>query len=385
MTIYYPNFKPALSPLTVVSRRRELPLAGEVLVRVGNRVEPDDLVGRTLVPSRGRRFPVAHELGLDAPELHRHLLVEEGSEVEAGDILVRVGRWRTRIWRAPLAGTLSTAEVERGYLIITPPSTPVEVRARLKGFVAAVEPYRAATIQTPAALLQGVFGLGGEQNGVLRTTVTNEADELLPGMLDERATFAVLIGGATLGVEALRRAVDLQVRGIIVGSITEEVLRAFLGYADDAAWDCGGEGWAFPPTSDRRSFPLTLIVTEGLGRSPMCSQVFELLASHDGSEVFLDGRTRLHGVNMVRPQVIIPLLRVKEEKIPVEEEREPLAVGAWVRLLAEPLLGRVGRIVALPRRMYFFDCGAGYRVALVRLEEGDVLPVPLENLEVLAG
>jgi hypothetical protein len=383
VTVYYPTFKPAVSPLTMVSRVRALPYAGEVLVRMGNRVEPDEIVARTLVPGRGRRYPVARILGIARQELHRHLVVEDGDEVLEGDTVVRVGRWRQRNWRSPVAGTLSTSEVEQGYLSITPPSSSLELRALLKGFVTAVEPYRSVTIQTPAALLQGAFGFGGERNGVLRMMVTDEADELLPEMIDERSAFSILIGGGPIGVAAIRRAIEIQARGIIVGSITEESLRTLLGYTVEASWQVGGEGWAFPPGTDWLDFPLTLVVTEGLGSRPMCQRAFDLLASHDSEEVLLDGQTWLHGPGMRRPQVIVPLLRAKAEEIPEDQDTESLSLGDEVRLLGADRLGQVGTLVGFPRRMRFLACGAGYQVAQVRLGDGQIVQVPFENLEVL--
>lgn len=381
MTVYYPTYKPLVNPLTMVTQVLALPMAGEVLKRVGNRVEPDEVVARTLVPARGRRFAVAQALGIADKALAAAVLEEDGTDVEAGDVLVRVGRLRPRLWRAPVAGTLSLAEVEQGYLVIIPDSENYELRVHIKGFVVAVEPYRSLTIQTPAALVQGVFGFGGEQHGVLRAAVTGAGDELLPEMLDERSALSILIGGGPVGAAALARAVELRVRGLIVGSITAEALQTFLGFAGDAAWDVGGCGWAFPPATAGRN--LTLMVTEGLGNRPMNGPAFELLTSYDGSEAALSGQTWLHGPERCRPQVIIPLTRADPAAMPPEADAERLGVGVAVRLLSDDLLGQVGIVVGFPRRMQALGCGARYHVAEVRLTDGRTVLVPLENLEVL--
>jgi hypothetical protein len=383
VTVYYPSFRPVVSPLTLVTQVRELPLAGEVLKRVGNRVEPDEVVGRTLVPARGQRFAVARVLGIEEKDLPAAVLPEDGADVQAGDVVVRVGRLRQRTWRAPLSGSLSTAEAASGYLVITPPQQTFELRIPLKSFVLAVEPYRSLTVQTPAALIQGAFGFGGEQHGVLRAAVTGPGDELLPEMLDDRFAFSVVIGGGSVGAAALTRAAAMRVRGVIVGSISEVALRAFLGYAGDADWAVGGSGWLFPPDPGRRDFPLTLMVTEGLGVRPMNRPAFELLASYDGADVALDGRTCLHGSQLRRPQMIIPLTRADPSQIAKEEDAEHLTLGVAVRILSADLLGQVGLIVGLPQRPRALACGARYLVAEVRLTDGEVVDVPLENLEVL--
>ncbi len=379
--VYYPTFKPVVNPLTMVSRVRELPYAGEVLVRAGNRVEPDEVVARTLLPSRGRRFPVARLLGIAEKDLPGAVLLEDGAEVEAGDILVRIGRVRPRVFRSPLSGTLSLAEADRGYLIITPPAQTFELRAILKGFVLAVEPYRSVTIQTPAAVVQGIFGLGVERHGVLRVAVTSAGDELLPEMIDERSALSILLGGGPVSAAALERAISYRVRGLVVGSIPVEELETFLGYRSEAAWE--QDGWSFPPGIKGRDFPLTLVVTEGLGRWPMSSRAFELLASYDGQEALIEGRTCLHGAGLYRPQVVVPLPRADPAEIPPEEEAEHLIAGMEVRLLGEDFLGQIGTVVAFPRGLRTMACGARYRVAEVRLETGSMVAVPLENLEVL--
>jgi hypothetical protein len=374
-----------VNPLTMVTQVRALPLAGEVLKRVGNRVESDEVVARTLVPARGQRFPVARLLGIAEKDLPGAVRAEDGAEVEANDIIVRVGRLRQRVWRAPIAGTLSRAETEQGYLVITPHSQNFELRMHIKGFVAAVEPYRSVTIQTPAALIQGAFGLGGEQHGVLRAAVTAAGDELLPEMLDDRSALSILIGGGPVSAAALTRAAELRVRGLIVGSITEETLRTFLGYQGDADWGVGSNGWTFPPDTAGRDLPFTVMVTEGLGRRSMNSPAFELLTSYDGSEAALDGRTSLHGPGLRRPQLIIPLTRADPAEIPPEEGAERFGVGVAVRVLSDDLLGQVGLIIGFPRRPRPLGCGARYSVAEVRLQDGQAVFVPLENLEVLGA
>ncbi len=383
MTVYYPTFEPVVNPLIMVTQVRELPLAGELLKRVGNRVEPDEVLGRTLVPARGQRFPVARLLGIPEKNLSRFVLAKDGDSVAVNDLVVRVGGLRQRLWRAPVAGTLSTGEAERGYLVITPPSQTFELRAPFKGFISAVEPYRSVTIQTPAALVQGAFGFGGERHGVLRAAVTAPGDELPPEALDERAALSIVVGGSTVSAAALRRAVELRVRGLIVGSITEQDLRAFLGCKEDGDWGVGANGWAFPPLPVDRNFPLTLMVTEGVGRWPMDEPAFELLTSYDGAEAALDGRTWLHGPQMRRPQLLIPLLRAEPSEISVEAESEQLALGAEVRLLNDSLLGQTGTIVGFSRGLRGACCGARYRMVEVRLADGRTIAVPQENLEAL--
>ncbi|MGC8875432.1 MAG: hypothetical protein ACP5SI_13420, partial [Chloroflexia bacterium] len=76
---------------------------------------------------------------------------------------------------------------------------------------------------------------------------------------------------------------------------------------------------------------------------------------------------------------IVPLPGADAEPIPAE----PLLPGAEVRILSHTGLGTVGTVVALPRTARPMVCGARMHVAEVQLEDGSIVEVPVENLEIL--
>ena len=53
-----------VSPDTLIRRTRRLPLKGEVVVRVGDRVGPETVVARALLPGVMRTVKAAESLGL---------------------------------------------------------------------------------------------------------------------------------------------------------------------------------------------------------------------------------------------------------------------------------------------------------------------------------
>jgi hypothetical protein len=82
----------------------------------------------------------------------------------------------------------------------------------------------------------------------------------------------------------------------------------------------------------------------------------------------------------VRPEVIIPL------PAPSDLGRPPETVefkdGQMVRIVRNPGLGKIGAIIGLPG-VNKFPNGVRAQAAEIRLGNGDVVRVPIANLEVL--
>jgi hypothetical protein len=370
----------------LVRKERRLPVAGEVLVRVGSRVEPDDTVAQALLPDSPVTIDLARQLGLRPRGLTKRLAKPVGSNLEAGEVLAGARRGlRTVQVKSPVAGRLQSYDEQTGEAIIRPPGTMFTLPAHLKGLVVEHIAYRGVVIETPAAVVRGIVGLGGERHGVLKVAVASEDEELLEEQIDARLTYSIVLGGATASAAALKKAVDNGIRAVIIGSILEAELRAFLGYTSLDGWRLGRSGWDFPPPIPAAAPPpppqMTLIVTEGFGRLPMARRAFELLAAYDGQEVAVDGTTRLRG-GLARPEVIVPLGRGTGVRPPTLAPPS-VAAGATVRLLAAPYLGAIARVATLARGRQQIESGLNVPAAAVTLADGARVWVPLVNLEVL--
>ena len=83
--IFTPGLK--VSERDVVVKDRQLPLEGEVCVKVGDVVTADQIVARTELP--GKVFPVniANQLGVDPGRLKEFLTKGEGDTVERDEVI----------------------------------------------------------------------------------------------------------------------------------------------------------------------------------------------------------------------------------------------------------------------------------------------------------
>jgi hypothetical protein len=345
MSLYIPEGIPPVVPSAMARIERRLPYPGEVLVREGSRVEPEDFVARTLNPSPPQIINVARSLGISPGQVYRAMRREVNNKIEAGQVLARSAGIVGRSCLSPVTGMIVDINSETGYVTISPDPIEYELQATIRGIVMEIIPHEGVILEAPSVQVYGAFGIGEDRSGVLRLLATDPGDIVLPEQIDARSAYAILICGAGISAAALRRAVQEQVRGIIVGGIDESELRDFLGWSDMRGWQMGRHSWQFPNPTIVNDPKLTIIVTEGFGVRPMNAAIFDLLNSQDRQEALIEGITRLRRP-LRRPRVIIPLHRSNSAQ--VEPTRPTLRPGASVRLLDHDHLGQIAQVRSVP-------------------------------------
>ncbi len=351
--MYYPS-ETRVTPLTTIRRERLLPAPGEVLLRVGDRVEPATVVARAALLGKLHVIKAAKTLSVKDDELTEYMLKEVGDLLEAGEpIAAKKGLFRSTC-RSPVSGRL--AAITKGELLVVEPSPDIlELKAYIYGQVKALIPHYGAVIETTGALIQGLWGIGEEAFGVLKMLVDDPAQSVEPEAIDAGCHGTIIVGGASVSQEALLQAEQVQARGMIVGSL-EASLQAV-------------------------SPPFPIIATEGVGQIPISSPIFEVLQANEGQEVSISAKTRLRW-NVIRPEIIIP---VSADKAPEPEPTGEVALqeGVRVRITRQPHLGAVGVVTAVPSKAQPLDFGARLRGAEVELEGNEKVFIPWANLELI--
>jgi hypothetical protein len=381
MSLYIPEGIPPVISNAMARIERRLPYPGEVLVRQGSRVEPEDIVAQTLKPEPPQIVNIARSLGIPPSQVARAMSHEVNARVESGRVLARTAGVSGRTCLAPVSGTVANIDSETGYVTIAPDPTQYALQATVRGIVMEVIPYEGVVIEAPSAQVYGVFGIGDDRSGVLRLLATDPSDSVKPDQIDARSAYAILICGASISAAALRSAVKEQVRGIIVGGIDESELRDFLGWTDARNWQVGLHSWQWPSPLSAPDPKLTILVTEGFGARPMNAATFDLLSAQDRQEALIEGLTRLRRP-LRRPRVVIPLTR--SGSVQVEPPRPSLRPGASVRLLDNDHLGQIAQVRTVssaPRRV-------ASRATLAAVEvigsDGVALWLPRTCVEVLS-
>jgi len=283
---------------TLVRKVRRIPALGEVLVGVGDLVEPETVLAKGTVWNPDvREVRINEELRVFPEEVKKYLLKEEGDEVKEGEVIAIhrsfFSRF-TRVCRSPIDGTIEVFSNTSGRALIRGKPIPVDVKAHIPGRVLEVIPNQGAVIETRAAFVQGVFGVGGETVGELVTAVDSPDEVFTAEAVSKEQGGKIVVGGSFITLEALRKLAATAAKAIIVGGMDEEDLTNFLGHEI-------GLG-----ITGQEKTSLTLIITEGFGVHPMDERVFNLLKSHERRQACVDGSTQIR-TRMLRPEIIIPL------------------------------------------------------------------------------
>jgi len=341
-------------PLTTIRRERKLPVPGGVSVRIGQRVQASDILAEAQVTPRHYFLDIARGLGLPDREAVRHIRVNRGDRVEGGEVVAGPVGLSRRTVRAPADGRIAAISGSRVLLEVE--GDPYGLRAGFPGVVTATDGTQVVTIETTGALIQGVWGNGRQEFGMMRLVGDGPDDLLQTDKLDINLRGAVLIAGMCDHPAPLHQATELSVRGVILGSLTSDLLTV------------------------AQRLPYPVIVTEGFGRLPINPMAYGLLTSNIGREAALDARPGgPHEAD--RPEVIIPLPSARELEVP--DEVVPLTRGIRVRVLRAPHMGAVGVIQAIDEQAVPFPSGIIARAATVDLEGFGQVTVPLANLEAL--
>lgn len=362
---------------TLYRARRMLPIAGDVLVREGQRVGALDVAARTELPGDVVPINLSNQLGIPASDVPGCMLKQEGDAVEAGEPLARTkgifGMFRNE-YVSKGAGTIESISGVTGQVILRGAPILVEVRAYLAGKVVEVLPREGCIIEAQAAFVQGIFGVGGEAYGPIRMACRSPADEFTPEHIQPDMRGCVVIGGARMHGETVRTAIAAGVSALVSGGIDDEDLKGVLGY-DLGVAITGSE-----------QIGLTLIVTEGFGDIAMADRTFRLLSAHAGEAAAVNGATQIRA-GVMRPEIVVP--QADAAVAGVEQAAHvmaaPLEVGASVRIIRDPYFGVLGRVAALPPEPRVLGSGSKARVLEVATASGEKLIVPRANVEIIGA
>jgi len=366
-----------------VEKRRNLPLPGDVIAKKGVAVKASDIVARTNLPGKVHSVNVVNRLGIIPGEIHNCMLKKEGEGVQKDDPIAETKpmiKFFKSICFSPITGSIESISEVTGQVLLREPPKPVQVDAYIDGKVIEVIEKEGVVIEAYATFIQGIFGVGGETTGELQVVAKTPEASIKPEDLKAEHKDKIIVGGSTIYYDVIQKALDIGVRGIIVGGICDSDINKLLGY---------DLGVAITGSED---INITLIITEGFGQIDMAQKTFEILKTREGSVASINGATQIRA-GVVRPEIIIPFNNgVEREKnsdtlasgeASVHEESEGISVGDPIRIIRTPHFGKIGKVKSLPSELKVIETEAKVRVLEVEFSGGQTAVIPRTNVEAI--
>lgn len=338
--------------LTAIRRARMLPSRGQVKVRVGQKVSATDVVAECFLPGKHLVFNIRRALNVSRVERAEKLIeCKVGDKLQKGDVIAEAGGLLPRSVRAPANGQV--VAIVGGQVMFELQSDRFELKAGLNGTVTQVMTEQGVVLEANGALLQGVWGNGQINLGLLTCLAKSPEEEFTRANVDVSMRGAVLMSGHCRQAEALVAANELPLRGLILASMSADLI----------------------PVAQAMSYPILLI--EGFGRLPMNNMAYKLLTSSDKRDICLNAANdAYHGD---RPEAMIPLPANGQ----VPQEIAPLEAGRVVRLQGPPYAGLIGKVQRIHSGLTTLPNGLRTSAADVLLENNQLVLVALGNLDVL--
>lgn len=367
---YTPGLK--VTERTMIRKDRRLPLKGEVVVKKGDQVGSDQVVARTELPGNVRPVNVSGLLGLLAEDVPSHMLKKIGEPVAKDEAIAEskgfFGLFKSTC-KAPVAGTIESISSITGQVILREPPMPVQIRAYIDGRVTEVSGSEGVTVEAEGTFIQGIFGVGGETNGEIKVAVSDPSQELTASQLTPECRGKVVIGGSLVRHEALKKAVEVGAKAVVVGGIDDADLKKFMGYDIGVA------------ITGHEEVGTTLMITEGFGQMSMATKTFKLLKSKEGLKASVNGATQIRA-GVMRPEVIIPHNGSSAGGEAAKEEGG-MDIGSAIRVIRPPYFGKIGKVSALPHELQQLESESHARVLEVTFEDGSKAVVPRANVELI--
>jgi hypothetical protein len=232
-------------------------------------------------------------------------------------------------------------------------TTTIEVTAGFDGTINEVIKDQGAIIETNGALVQGVWGNGRSDSGMLLAVAQTPDEELVRQKIDVSMRGAVVLGGYCASPDVLRAGAELPLRGLLLASMSADLV----------------------PAASAVNYPV--LVIEGFGRIRMNDVAFRLLSTsekRDGSICAV-----MNPAQGLRPELIIPLPAIGQ----AAPETDYFAPNQTVRIQGAPYAGRTGMFLQARPGLFTLPNGLKVPAADVQLDKDTLVTVPLANLEVI--
>jgi hypothetical protein len=338
--------------LTNIRRPRTLPAPGNVVVRPGQKVSAADVIAQTRIPSGHMLLDIRRGLGIPSISAAERCIVrQQGDKLEKGDVIAESGGLLSKTIRATVDGEVML--IHAAQVLLRVRTALLEVKAGFTGTVTEILGDRGAVVEANGALIQGVWGNGRIDSGLLLVVAKSSEEELTRQNIDVSMRGAVVLGGHCSSADALQAGAEQPLRGLILSSMASELL----------------------PVTASLNYPI--FVVEGFGKIPMNETAYRLLTTSEKRDISVNAAYDPSAGE--RPELVIPLPASAQ----AAPEMDYFAPNKTVRIQGAPYSGRIGTIVQVRQGLSTLPNGLKVPAADIALDKDTQVVIPLSNLEVI--
>lgn len=359
-------------------KRTLLGKQGKIFVVLGQEVQPHDILGESETSAGFMTVNLAKELEVTTDTADKFLKRKIGQKIFKGELIAeKVSRWgfRKNIVLSPVDGILEFYDRGSGVLKIKLSSTKHRLVSGVYGIVDAL---KIATgeimVRTFASIIYGLFGSGMERSGTLK--IIGSPNMLVSSrQIKEHLSGDIVVGGGMVFLDALQKAMQLKVSGIVSGGLNAADFRSMRG---------GGLDFDKKRLSD---VGISVMATEGFGSISIGEDIFSKLKQHDGHFAIVNG----NGCYLILPTSSSDsMIGIRKKVMPLNVDISPKEsqivpkLGDKVRIVSSFLyMGTQGKIVFIDKTETKLP--SGVRTYLMTVESSKLkLKVPYQNLEVIS-
>jgi len=340
-----------ITPSIRLRRSHSLPVAGTVLVRLGQKVNVGDPLAEAVIPVHHELVDVVRALGLPGPKTAEKMIQRKAGEtLGENDILAETGGLFSRIIRTPAPGKILS--IREGQILIQTETKTLTLASRYSGTVVEILADRGAVIEASAAVIQGVWGNGKFAQAILMMKSESPNSLLSSADLGITARGTIIACSTLTDPAVLDTAASLPVEGLIIGCMPAALREKALAQ------------------------PYPILLLEGFGNGRMNSDAHKLLAQYASHEVILNTQIDASS-DLLQPEVVIPN--------PLEKEAAPanfrITSGQRVRIHTAPFLGQTGVIEKILPGLTVLPNGLRVYAASVIMDNRERRTIPINNLD----
>jgi hypothetical protein len=355
---------------------RNIPANGTILVHQNEELKSSDIVGKYNQSGGFRMINVSQEIHISPKEITKYLTRTQGKNIYKGELLAeKKSMFGNKEIKSPTDAIIESVDNTTGIVMLKLLPKELPVISGVTGIVDFIDAQNGNIyIKSSVTHVYGILGSGKMRGGFLKIH-GDQKNITMEAQISSDVHQMIIVTGALVYVEALKKALSLGASGIISGGINARDFRSLIGLNNFK------KGYG-------NDIGISLWIEHGYGGLQISDRVFALLKQYEGKYIYIDGNNRRillpnSDPNMIPKlrTVMLPIMQQTEVELP-EFQLGNVVVGSRIRLIWPPYMGSEGVVIAVDQNPTVMPTGISTYLVTVEVANQKI-KVPYTNLELI--